>query len=181
MFLTNKKQTISVAKYLFNSFGFEEVILFDAVGNLTWLNTSIKLDKDNFATQSSDITEALRSVKNYRGNQKKVIILNGLAYILNKLVLNSEEFYNIVEDSQENIQFILLDVLTNVGGNFSPITVATKENLDFLLFGGGLQNQNLVESDTNLRQYKLKSYELMYLCDEQLSTIVLPIQEDINE
>ena len=74
-----------------------------------------------------------------------------------------------------------MDTLTNVGGNYSPTTTATKENLPYILFGGEMQKQNFVEMTQELRNKKLQVNELMCLNDEEVSTIVLPTQEEEHD
>ena len=86
-----------------------------------------------------------------------------------------------MEESNHNIQFILFDVLTNVGGNYGAVTTATKENLPYIFFGGDMQKQNFVEMTQEARKKKIQVYELICLNDEVISTVVLPRQENENE
>ena len=181
-FLGNKKQTVLVTQFLEKQFTHsEEIILFDAVGNLSTYPSSIYVGKDMITQHSVNVLDSIRSLRTFKKEEKFIVILNGFAQVLNKIVLNPEEFYSIVEESKANIQFVLLDTLTNVGGNYSPTTTATKENLPYILFGGEMQKQNFVEMTQELRNKKLQVNELMCLNDEEVSTIVLPTQEEEHE
>lgn len=156
-FLGNKKQTAFVTYFLEKQFSkFEDMVIFDMVGNLSTYPSSIYVGKDTIAQDSVNIVDSIRSLRKYRADEKFVVILNGLAQILNKIVLNPEEFYCIVEESNHNIQFILFDVLTNVGGNYGAVTTATKENLPYIFFGGDMQKQNFVEMTQEARKKKFK-------------------------
>jgi S-DNA-T family DNA segregation ATPase FtsK/SpoIIIE len=181
-FLGNKKQTVLVTQFLEKQFTHsEEIILFDAIGNLSTYPSSIYVGKDMITQHSVNVLDSIRSLRTFKKEEKFIVILNGFAQVLNKIVLNPEEFYSIVEESKANIQFVLLDTLTNVGGNYSPTTTATKENLPYILFGGEMQKQNFVEMTQELRNKKLQVNELMCLNDEEVSTIVLPTQEEEHE
>jgi hypothetical protein len=157
------------------------MVIFDMVGNLSTYPSSIYVGKDMITQDSVSVVDSIRSLRKYRADEKFVVILNGLAQILNKIVLNPEEFYSIVEESNHNIQFVLLDVLTNVGGNYGAVTTAAKENLPYIFFGGDMQKQNFVEMTQEARKKKIQVYELMCLNDEVISTVVLPRQENENE
>jgi DNA segregation ATPase FtsK/SpoIIIE and related proteins len=181
-FLGNKKQTGFVTHFLEKQFSkFEDMVIFDMVGNLSTYPSSIYVGKDMITQDSVSVVDSIRSLRKYRADEKFVVILNGLAQILNKIVLNPEEFYSIVEESNHNIQFVLLDVLTNVGGNYGAVTTAAKENLPYIFFGGDMQKQNFVEMTQEARKKKIQVYELMCLNDEVISTVVLPRQENENE
>jgi S-DNA-T family DNA segregation ATPase FtsK/SpoIIIE len=179
IFSENKKQSTFINEFLISQIeNFSgESILIDALGRFPKFDASLSIGKEEINNQGTDILEAIQAMSKSENSQKTLVIFNGLSLILDKLRVTGEEFIELVEAAESNYQYILLDLISNVGGNYSALTKAVKENIPHILFGGDVKNQNFIETIPELRNLKLKMNELMYLTDESLINVVLPTKE----
>lgn len=173
---SNKKQTLFLSQFIAEQLtDFEgDIVKIDFVGNLTEIISSLTIGKEEITKQSSDVREALDALVKSEKHERRIVILNGLAQILNKLQMSGESFIELLESTHFSTQFILIDLFNNIGNPSTLITKAIKENLQHILFAGNMQSQALVDLSMEDRKRKLGLQEMFYLNDETLNLIVLP-------
>jgi len=183
-FLTSsKKQTLVISELLTEQLSsFEgDVVKIDFIGNLTHVPHSLSLGKEEVVKKSMDVKEALGALSKTKNNEKKIIIFNGLSPILSKLQYTAENFIEILEETNPNVQYILLDLFNNIGGPMNLVTKAVKENIQNILFAGDMQSQGLVDLNMEQRKQKFSLHEMFYINDENLSIVVLPSKGERHE
>lgn len=173
---SNKKQTLFLSQFIAEQLtDFEgDIVKIDFVGNLTEIISPLTIGKEEITKQSSDVREALGALVKSEKYERRIVILNGLAQILNKLQVSGESFIELLESTHFSTQFILIDLFNNIGNPSTLITKAIKENLQHILFAGNMQSQALVDLSMEERKRKFGLQEMFYLNDETLNLIVLP-------
>lgn len=173
---SNKKQTLFLSQFIAEQLtDFEgDIVKIDFVGNLTEIISPLTIGKEEITKQSSDVREALGALVKSEKYERRIVILNGLAQILNKLQVSGESFIELLESTHFSTQFILIDLFNNIGNPSTLITKAIKENLQHILFAGNIQSQALVDLSMEERKRKFGLQEMFYLNDETLNLIVLP-------
>ncbi|EME3511927.1 type VII secretion protein EssC [Enterococcus faecium] len=156
-----------------------ETVLIDGTGSLVSQQDkfSIYISPEQLSNQSMDLKKSLEVVFSEE-NKTRIIVINGLAELKEKLVLKQEEFTRFLDESNECTQFVFLDSVDKVGSSYGGITQLIKENLYYFLFGGDLKKQRFVEG-LPLEQTKSvpPRHILHQLKDENFGTIVLPMEE----
>ena len=156
-----------------------ETVLIDGTGSLVSQQDkfSIYISPEQLSNQSMDLKKSLEVVFSEE-NKTRIIVINGLAELKEKLVLKQEEFTRFLNESNECTQFVFLDSVDKVGSSYGGITQLIKENLYYFLFGGDLKKQRFVEG-LPLEQTKSvpPRHILHQLKDENFGTIVLPMEE----
>ncbi|WP_251712901.1 type VII secretion protein EssC [Lactococcus ileimucosae] len=173
---SNKKQTLFLGDFIAEQLAdFEEdIIKIDFIGNLADVPSSLAIGKEEITKQSVDVREALGALTTSQKEEQRIVILNGLSQILAKLQVTAEVFIELLEGTNENTQYILLDLFNNIGSPMNLMTKAIKENLQHILFAGDMQSQALVDLSMEERKRKFALQEMFYLNDESLSMLVLP-------
>ncbi|MEY8457530.1 type VII secretion protein EssC [Lactococcus ileimucosae] len=173
---SNKKQTLFLGDFIAEQLtDFEEdIIKIDFIGNLADVPSSLAIGKEEITKQSVDVREALGALTTSQKEEQRIVILNGLSQILAKLQVTAEVFIELLEGTNENTQYILLDLFNNIGSPMNLMTKAIKENLQHILFAGDMQSQALVDLSMEERKRKFALQEMFYLNDESLSMLVLP-------
>ncbi|MGA5592134.1 type VII secretion protein EssC [Enterococcus mundtii] len=158
----------------------EEVVLIDANGTLETAKpkVSLYLDRSCLSEKATALKEALEALlTNETG--KRIIIINGIADLVDKLTLNPEEVTALLSGGNEHLQFVFLDHMTKVGNTFGGITMFVKENIDHILFGGSLQNQLFIENlSYQEKNARVAKNVLHSLKDEQWEVLVFPTEEE---
>ena len=155
-----------------------DVIVIDATNTLSTLESTI-ITKNDLMNRKEDIQQALKALVHQ--NNKYLIICNGINQIIECLQMIPTDFFNFIEELDPQIQFILMDTIANVGGNYSLITKAVKENVNYLLIGGEVSNQNFIDVTPELRKMKNKVTEMLYICDDALQQIVIATKGERDE
>ncbi|WP_394304525.1 type VII secretion protein EssC [Lactococcus muris] len=173
---SNKKQTLFLGEFIAEQLAdFEgDIIKIDFIGNLTDVPSSLAIGKEEITKQSVDVREALGALTISQKEEQRIVILNGLSQILAKLQVTAEAFIELLEETNENTQYILLDLFNNIGSPMNLMTKAIKENLQHILFAGDMQSQALVDLSMEERKRKFALQEMFYLNDESLNMLVLP-------
>lgn len=158
----------------------EEVVLIDANGTLEPAKpkVSLYLDRSCLSEKVTALKGALEALlTNETG--KRIIIINGIADLVDKLTLNPEEVTALLSGGNEHLQFVFLDHMTKVGNTFGGITMFVKENIDHILFGGSLQNQLFIENLSYQEKNAIVAKNVLHsLKDEHLEALVFPTEEE---
>ncbi|MCJ1976688.1 hypothetical protein [Pseudolactococcus paracarnosus] len=159
-----------------------EVILIDALKSLEQFENevSVYISKEKVTNQLDNIKEAIGLlIESKELENKSIIIFNGLAEILSKLGNQQAQFVDLIEQNSDQKQFIFMDYVTNVGNNFAMPTVVTRENSQFILFGGDLSAQHFIENlPPAIKNEKVNPNVLHCVKDEELSHIVVPVKKE---
>jgi len=185
IFPANRKQLQSIAPFLFTELlqqnTVDEIILIDALKSLEAYakDVALYISRDEVNTEKANIKEALSHLVQDEATKKRIIVLNGIGEIGDKLTYQQPDFMALIEKNDKMTQFIFIDYVTKVGSNFSVATVVMRENVQQILFGGDLNNQQFIASvASEVKKLNFERHVLHCVKDEVLSHIVVPVEKE---
>ena len=156
-----------------------ETVLIDGTGSLVSQQDkfSIYISPEQLSNQSMDLKKSLEVVFSEK-NKTRIIVINGLAELKEKLVLKQGELTRFLNESNGYTQFVFLDSVEKVGNSYGGITQLINENLYYFLFGGDLKKQRFIEGLSSEQTKEVPPRHILHqLKDETFGTIVLPMEE----
>ena len=184
IFPANKKQLRMFSPFLIEQLFDQdcEVILIDALNGLQAFSdkASLYISRDDLTNHLVELKETLAFLMSQKDSEaKQLIIVNGIADILEKSFYQQAQFISLIEQNTSQRQLIFMDYQTRVGDNFTMPTATVKENITQILFGGELSSQHFIENLS--MSVKNESYQrniLHSINDEELYHIVVPIIQE---
>lgn len=108
---------------------------------------------------------------------KRIVIINGVAELVDKLFLNPEEVAFLLNGGNDYLQLLFIDSLTKVGNTYGGLTDMVKESMYQLLFGGSLQNQLFIENLPYTQKNIVVPRNVLHsLKDDLFEDIVIPME-----
>jgi len=166
-FFNSKKQHHQFIQLLKNQFLDNSILVFDSFGNMSGSSLTGYFDKSDLLS-IENIFEVWENVQN-----QSIIVINGLEQVLELSNISAIDFYEFANKYADKIQFIMLDLLSNLGNNYSQLTTETKLNISSYVIGGDLQQQNLITIPYSTRSQRLM-HMIHYIEDENIREVVLP-------
>jgi S-DNA-T family DNA segregation ATPase FtsK/SpoIIIE len=176
IFPVNKKQLMLVDKIIENNISNIacDIIVIDVFGYFNEREYDVYISSNSIQTNYQDVVDAIKDISKLDSLEKHLVIFNGISLIIDKLNISAEDFFSIIENLEDNIQVIMLDLISNVGKTYNSVTSQVKENVEQIVFGGEVGQQTFVDIPYNARRRKSKFNELIKLNDDVMKTIVMP-------
>jgi len=188
IFPANRQQLQFVAPFLFSELTTHaesrELIIIDGLKSLeSYMKAAtIYISREQLAMQTADVKEAFNHLIAEKPTKQRVIIINGLADFLTKLTYQQPQFTTLIEQNNMSTQFIFMDYVSQVGNNYGMATIAIRDNVNQILFGGDLNTQHFIENlPPEIKRASFERHVLHCVKDEDLSHIVIPTQRTKEE
>jgi len=185
IFTANRKQFNLISPFIFNEILQQvqdaDVILIDALKSLTEYaqDVSLYISRDALDMQSLHLKEALQYIGQGDKGMKRVIIINGIGDVIEKIGYQRTQVVALIEQNNAQTQLIFLDYVSRVGKGVGFLTTTVRDHVYQILFGGGLAGQNFIDNIPNdLKKEEIAAHTLYSLKDEYLSPIVIPTDKE---